>query len=144
IQVHEEDSWYAGRNLRPPPAGDQPIPSPRIPQTIYPYFVTFSINGFTHGTLPLESLTMHKGERVRWYVLASTNDFDFHTPHWHGNTVLVGHMRTDVTFVGAMQMVVADMVPDNVGIWLYHCHISFHLAEGMQARYAVANRPAAK
>ena len=144
IQVHEEDSWYARRNLRPPPEGDQPVPSPRIPQNIYPYFVEFSINGFTHGTLPLEALTMDKGERVRWYVFASTNDFDFHTPHWHGNTVLVNHMRTDVTFVGAMQMVVADMVPDNSGTWLYHCHISFHLADGMQARYAVVNRPAAK
>jgi manganese oxidase len=144
IQVEEQDSWYAGRNLRPPPAGDRPVANPSIPQSIYPYFVKFTINGFTHGTLPLESLTMHKGERVRWYVFASTNDFDFHTPHWHGNTVLVGHMRTDVTFVGAMQMVVADMVPDNVGTWLYHCHISFHLAEGMQARYAVVARPGAE
>ena len=49
-----------------------------------------------------------------------------------------------MTFVGAMRMVVADMVPDNVGTWLYHCHISFHLAEGMQARYAVVNRRGVK
>jgi hephaestin len=144
IQDEEQDSWYAARNLRPPPPGDRPIANPSIPQDIYPYFVKFTINGFIHGTLPLASLTMHKGERARWYVFASTNDFDFHTPHWHGNTVLIGRMRTDVTFVGAMQMVVADMVPDNIGTWLYHCHISFHLAEGMQARYAVMDRLGAK
>lgn len=53
-------------------------------------------------------------------------------------------MRTDVTFVGAMQMVVADMVPDTIGTWLYHCHISFHLADGMLARYAVVNRTGVK
>jgi hephaestin len=77
-------------------------------------------------------------------VFASTNDFDFHTPHWHGNTVLVNHMRTDVTFVSPMQMLIADMMPDNVGTWLYHCHVSFHLAAGMQARYGVADRLAAR
>ncbi len=36
-----------------------------------------------------------------------------------------------------MQMVAADMVPDNVGIWLLHCHVSIHNAECMAARYAV-------
>jgi hypothetical protein len=42
---------------------------------------------------------MRKGEHVRWYVMSGLNDFDFHTPHWHGNTVLIGGMRTDVTSV---------------------------------------------
>ncbi len=139
-QVHEEDSWYAGQNLPATLKQDGPIPSPRIPQMIYPYFVTFSVNGFTRGTLPLQSLTMRKGERVRWYVFSSTNDFDFHTPHWHGNTVVINHMRTDVASVSPMEMVIADMVPDNVGTWLYHCHVSFHLAAGMQARYAVVEK----
>jgi hypothetical protein len=27
--------------------------------------------------------------------MASTNDFDFHAPHWHGNTVILNGMRTD-------------------------------------------------
>jgi len=71
--------------------------------------------------------------------MASTNDFDFHTPHWHGNTTVVNGMRTDVTFIGAMQMLVADMVPDDVGTWLFHCHVSFHNAAGMAVRYAVTN-----
>jgi hephaestin len=29
------------------------------------------------------------------------------------------------------------MVPDNPGIWLFHCHLSNHLRMGMQARYEV-------
>ena len=140
-QVHEEDSWYAPDNLKLTP-DDPPLPPVAVGkgQNIYPYFVTFSINGFEHGTLPLSALTMQKGERVRWYVFSSTNDFDFHTPHWHGNTVLIGGMRTDVTFMGPMQMIVADMVPDDVGTWLFHCHVSFHNTAGMTTRYAVVEK----
>ncbi len=139
-QFHEEDSWYVDRNL-PTLAKDQPLPTPLTSTSatvVYPYFVTFSINGFAHGSMPLKALTMRKGEHVRWYVFSGINDFDFHTPHWHGNTVLIGHMRTDVTSLAPMQMVTADMVPDNVGIWLLHCHVSFHNAEGMNVRYAIA------
>ena len=43
-----------------------------------------------------------------------------------------------------MGMVVADTVPDNVGTWLCHCHVSFHLAAGMQVRYAVVEKPRAR
>jgi FtsP/CotA-like multicopper oxidase with cupredoxin domain len=31
-------------------------------------------------------------------------------------------------------------VPDNVGTWLFHCHVSGHLKAGMQALYVVAPR----
>ena len=136
-QTHEEDSWYASDNKIP--FDNPPFPPAALNrgQNFFPYFVTFSINGYLHGTLPLDAVTMRKGERVRWYVFSSTNDSDFHTPHWHGNTVLVGGMRTDVASLLPMQMVVADMTPDNAGTWLFHCHVSFHLQSGMAARYAV-------
>jgi len=135
-QIHEEDSWYMPRNLGAL-MKDEPQPPFPPQQMFYPFFVTFSINGFSHGTLPLSSMTVKKGERVRWYVFAGTNDFDAHTPHWHGNTVVINQMRTDVTALLPMQMIVADMVPDDVGTWLMHCHVSFHNTEGMNARYAV-------
>jgi hypothetical protein len=32
------------------------------------------------------SLTMNVGDRVRWYLMATSN-FELHAPHWHGNTV---------------------------------------------------------
>jgi manganese oxidase len=76
---------------------------------------------------------------VRWYVMASTNDFDVHAPHFHGNDVLVGGMRTDVLTLSFMGMVVANMVPDDVGTWLFHCHVSFHNSAGMAARYRVTS-----
>ena len=139
MQVEEQDSWLAKENL---PSSDSmqalgPRTNPSVRQSGYPWFVKFSINGFVHGSMPLSELTMRKGEHVRWYLMSSTNDFDFHAPHWHGNTVLMNGMRTDVTELSFMQMSTADMVPDNVGTWLFHCHVSFHNGEGMAVRYRV-------
>jgi len=34
-------------------------------------------------------------------------------------------------------MKVADMIADNPGIWMYHCHVNDHMAEGMSARFQV-------
>lgn len=82
-------------------------------------------------------VAMRAGERVRWYVMSGTSDFDFHTPHWHGNTVLVNGQRVDLVAVEPMSMMVADMVPDDPGIWLFHCHVNLHIESGMEARYQV-------
>jgi FtsP/CotA-like multicopper oxidase with cupredoxin domain len=32
-------------------------------------------------------------------------------------------------------MVVADMVPDNIGQWMFHCHVSEHLEAGLTPDY---------
>jgi hephaestin len=82
-------------------------------------------------------MTMHKGEHVRWYVMAQGTEVDLHTPHWHGNTVVINGMRTDVANLLPMSMLTADMVPDAVGTWFYHCHVNDHIAAGMLARYRV-------
>jgi FtsP/CotA-like multicopper oxidase with cupredoxin domain len=95
----------------------------------------WTINGLSFGNMPIP--VMHRGERVRWYLMATMSDFDFHSPHWHGNTVTVDGMRTDLVTLNAMSMVVADMIPDNVGTWLFHCHVNIHLNGGMVARYEV-------
>jgi len=105
------------------------------------YWFRESMNGFLYGNGPM--ITMHKGERVRWYVMATTN-FEMHAPHWHGNVVDIGHMRTDVASLTPMEMVTADMVPDNPGVWLFHCHLGNHLLMGMQTRYTVLNDVATK
>jgi manganese oxidase len=34
-------------------------------------------------------------------------------------------------------METADMVPDNVGTWMYHCHVDEHMVMGMMALYKV-------
>lgn len=94
-----------------------------------------AINGYVFGNLP--DLDMRRGERVRWYVMGMGTEVDLHTPHWHGNTVLAMGMRTDVVALLPATMVVADMVPDDPGIWLYHCHVADHITAGMLSRYVV-------
>ena len=94
-----------------------------------------SINGYVYGNLPL--LTTNQGQRVRWYLIGMGTEVDLHTPHWHGNTVLEdGHQRDVVELLPA-SLKVADMVPDNPGTWLYHCHVNDHIEAGMIARYRV-------
>jgi FtsP/CotA-like multicopper oxidase with cupredoxin domain len=82
-------------------------------------------------------MTMKKGERVRWYLFANSNQDDVHTPHWHGQTVIFNTMRTDMVHLEPMMMVIADMVPDSIGTWLFHCHVNDHLEGGMQALFRV-------
>ena len=93
-----------------------------------------TINGYSYGNGT--PFTMKVGERVRWYLMATTN-FEVHAPHWHGNVVTVHDMRTDVVSLTTMEMVTADMIPDNAGTWLFHCHTSNHLRMGMEALYSV-------
>ena len=82
-------------------------------------------------------MVTRRGDRVRWYVVDIGNGFNFHTPHWHGNTVLYGGQRTDVLNIAPAQMMTADMVADNPGTWLFHCHVSDHMRAGMNAFYQV-------
>ena len=142
MQVEENNSWIDNVPFGHGFTMDSlealvPVTNPHLPADAYPWFVKFTINGFVHGSMPLADLTIKKGERVRWYLMASTNDFDFHAPHWHGNTVVLNGMRTDVTQLAMMQMESADMIPDDGGTWLFHCHVSFHFEEGMAVRYRV-------
>jgi FtsP/CotA-like multicopper oxidase with cupredoxin domain len=94
-----------------------------------------TINGMQYANLPM--MTMKKGDRVRWYLVTIGFGFNFHTPHWHGNVILNDGKRTDVVALSPAQMVTTDMVPDDPGIWLFHCHVSDHMDGGMIARYQV-------
>ena len=82
-------------------------------------------------------LTMRRGERVRWYLMGMGTEVDLHTPHWHGNTVLIDGHRKDVTELFPATLEVADMRPDDAGTWLYHCHVGDHITAGMLALYNV-------
>jgi FtsP/CotA-like multicopper oxidase with cupredoxin domain len=81
-----------------------------------------TINGLLYGNL--DGLTMRRGERVRWYLIGLGNENDIHTAHWHGNTVLRRGSRTDTVELFPATTEVVDMHPDNVGTWLFHCHVT--------------------
>jgi FtsP/CotA-like multicopper oxidase with cupredoxin domain len=94
-----------------------------------------SINGWLYANA--QGITMRKGERVRWYLYAMGTEVDLHTPHWHGTTILANGMRSDMVDLLPSTMLVADMVPDVAGTWLYHCHVNDHLDAGMIATFTV-------
>ncbi len=144
VSFHEMDenmSWHLEHNIATY-TGKARKPEPMELVFFHPFGLSNfkeSMNGFLFGHLP--GLTMRLGDRVRWYLMATTN-FEVHAPHWHGNTVVIGGMRTDVASLQTMEMVVADMVVDNPGTWLFHCHVRDHLNAGMQAHYTVTTRAA--
>jgi FtsP/CotA-like multicopper oxidase with cupredoxin domain len=98
----------------------------------------YTINGFIEGNGSM--MTMRQGDRVRWYVFANPNEehaWDNHTLHWHGQTAVANQQRTDMLMLTPMMTVVADMQPDNPGIWLLHCHMPGHFRAGMYTRFTV-------
>ena len=95
-----------------------------------------TINGYMFSNGPM--MTMRKGDHVRWYIMTMGNGFNFHTPHWHGNLVNVRGQYMDVIpAIGPAQFVTADMIPDAVGTWMFHCHVDDHMKGGMQTMYRV-------
>lgn len=141
-EIDENLSWYIDENIQTYAERPATVRKVQGPSFIEPFGLSNlkeSINGFLYGNAPM--VTMQTGERVRWYIMSTTN-FELHAPHWHGNVVVAQHMRTDVLTLGTMGMIVADMVPDNPGVWLFHCHIEPHNTGGMQMLFSVLPRPA--
>ena len=135
MEMDENNSWHFDENIKKYGVKDTKVKlMDNFADPIYLGNLKENINGFIYGNTP--PIVMRKNERVRWYLFASTN-FEIHAPHWHGNTVVARHMRTDVTSLLPMDMVVADMQPDNPGTWLFHCHVGPHLRAGMVTKYTV-------
>jgi len=131
---NENKSPYLDKNLKELAGAPHSIP-PSDEDAFEESNLMHSINGYVYGNGPVP--TMRRGQRVRWYILSLGTEVDLHTPHWHGNTVTMLGMRTDMAELLPGSMKVADMQPDAVGTWLYHCHVNDHIVAGMQMRYRV-------
>ncbi len=98
-----------------------------------------AINGLIYGNLT--GLEMNEGERVRWYLFGLGSETDLHTPHWHGLRVIEdGTHRTDTVELLPASMKIADLVADDPGNWLFHCHVTEHMENGMFALVTVYPR----
>lgn len=115
----------------PPPAGTRRSQIQLVP----PEFEFHSMNGFLYGNL--QGLVMREGERVRWHVMALGSENDMHTPHWHGHTVSRGGQTKDVVQLLPAMTETVDMLADNLGTWMFECHVSDHLDEGMMTVFTV-------
>jgi FtsP/CotA-like multicopper oxidase with cupredoxin domain len=94
----------------------------------------WTING--HSYDPARGLPVRRGEmvRLRFINLSSM----FHPVHVHGHTFQVRQERAagprkDTVTVVPLQTVVADLIADNPGRWLAHCHNLYHSMSGMMA-----------
>jgi FtsP/CotA-like multicopper oxidase with cupredoxin domain len=146
--IDENESWYMDENIKKYVTEPDKIDRGEayLAKKDHPYEgiggygfananLKATINGYLFGDGPM--MTMHQGERVRWYIGDIGNGFNFHTPHWHGNTGIMGGKRVDVVSIAPLQTMVVDMKPDDPGIWLYHCHVDDHMQSGMYTRYQV-------
>ncbi len=129
--MNENQSPYLGPNTEEYAEGD---PDPED-EGFEESNLMHSVNGYVYGNQPV--VTLRRGSHVRWYVMSMGTEVDLHTPHWHGNDVTVNGMRMDVVSLLPAGMVTADMVPDDPGTWLFHCHVNDHIAAGMLTRYRV-------
>jgi len=93
------------------------------------------INGRIFGNL--RGLEAKNGEKIRWYLLGMGNEIDIHSPHWHGKVVRYNQRNTDVIELVPGSMATADMVADNPGTWMYHCHVSDHIDAGMYTTWTI-------
>ena len=97
-----------------------------------------SINGRMFGNNIFTGIKIN--DRVRWHIFTFGDLRDnFHTAHWHGNTVVFAGTRTDVIQIGPANLFTVDMVASNPGRWFFHCHVDTHFAEGMSSVYLVSN-----
>lgn len=94
-----------------------------------------AMNGYIFGNL--SGYKVKQGEKVRWHLVGMGSEVDLHTAHWHGQTVLNHGRRTDVIELLPSSMTSVDMLADNPGTWLYHCHVTDHIAAGMSTLWSV-------
>jgi manganese oxidase len=94
-----------------------------------------SISGYIFGGPP--GLVMDSGQRVRWHVLGMGNEMDLHSVHWHAKTLRFRGRNTDVIELLPGSMATADMLADNPGTWLLHCHVGEHSDAGMFTTFTV-------
>jgi FtsP/CotA-like multicopper oxidase with cupredoxin domain len=81
-----------------------------------------------------QTFTAEVGQRVRWRVAALGKEF--HVFHIHGHrwqTATGGYVDSQI--LGPSTTLTVEYIEDNPGDWLYHCHVTDHMAGGMVGRY---------
>jgi len=113
----------------------------------------FAINGSSWPHT--EKLHHAVGDRVHWRIINLT--FGAHAMHLHGFYFMVeaagdigaerqlapGQQRTAVTeYIASGRTFVMSWTPERPGNWLFHCHMTVHMADGARAGHG-ANDSAA-
>ena len=98
----------------------------------------FLVNGKAHGSIP--PLVVKEGERVLIRLINAGHMP--HPVHGHGhsfkmvatdgNPIPLGmEWIKDTVLVGPAERYDLEFIADNPGVWMFHCHIEHHMANGM-------------
>ncbi|MFN8556048.1 MAG: multicopper oxidase domain-containing protein [Dehalococcoidia bacterium] len=98
----------------------------------------FLMNGKAGSAI--EPLTIAAGERIRIRLINAGNLV--HSMHLHGHTFTIiatdgnpvppaARLQKDVVLVGSAERYDLEVVGSNPGVWMFHCHINNHSANGM-------------
>lgn len=103
-----------------------------------------SWEGMSKGNIPAPLVSLEQGKT---YLFELSNLTQYHHPiHIHGHTFTVLRsnkkaitpFHTDTVLLGKNEIVIAALVADNPGRWMYHCHIIEHLKTGFMSYVEVA------
>ncbi|KAH9487800.1 hypothetical protein Btru_068385, partial [Bulinus truncatus] len=96
-----------------------------------------AINGRLYGNN--EGLVFEYGQKIVLYAMSFGSEIDLHTLHLHGHTFVHSSQkhRDDVIAMFPGMAEAVEMVTDNPGTWLIHCHVLDHIAAGMETTYTV-------
>src|SRR5581483_2818762 len=128
-----------------------PTSGPGAPHSKEPDFDLFLLNGKAGEAVP--PIEVQPGQRVLVRLINAGSLV--HVMHLHGHSFrivatdgnpvpVVAQLTKDAVTLGPSERVDLLFVADNPGLWLFHCHIEHHMANGMMAlvRYAGVTAPA--
>ena len=95
----------------------------------------WTINGRTYDRV--QPLTVRQGQSTRLRI--RNRSMMVHPMHLHGHTFQLGNAggtgpRKDTVLVPPMGGVDVDLLADNPGRWMIHCHNAYHMEAGMMSQ----------
>jgi FtsP/CotA-like multicopper oxidase with cupredoxin domain len=139
--VDENMSWYFDVNIKTflPSMNSSSVVTLKMDSNFQMSNMKHAVNGYLYSNLP--GLDMYINDTVRWYIVAVGDEPDIHGVHWHGQVLLHEGHHVDSLELIPTSMKTLDMLPDNPGTWLFHCHTNHHVTAGMSALFTVRNCP---
>ncbi|KAK3764111.1 hypothetical protein RRG08_039283 [Elysia crispata] len=137
--MNENLSWYLDQNVRrfaPARAGTDYKNDEEFEESN----LMHAVNGRVFGNNP--GLYVEYGTKVTWYLMSLGAEVDLHSFHLHGHTFVHSSEshREDVLQLFPGQAEAMEMLADNPGTWLLHCHVLDHIQAGMETTYTVLEK----
>jgi plastocyanin len=121
-------------------SGEASLPrsGPGAPHAKQLDFDLFLMNGHAHEDIP--PVVVNTGERVRIRLINAGSLM--HTIHSHGHSFKIvatdgnpvppaAQLTKDSVTIGPSERVDIELLATNPGVWMFHCHMEHHMANGM-------------